>query len=250
MAGSAIGAGFCVSLATDLRVCSPAATVGLTFVKLGLHPGMGCTFFAPRVMGTARANYWLLTVGACVRPVLCCAVLCCAVLCCAVLCCAVGGTHSNLCRTTSTHLPLSPPLRLCLRPPPPQHLLRPHRKQARLLLLPAPALQRRKSCLIPACALLLQWLIPITPTTSRTALTARRVRWVEMQGAWGGGNKAAAVHTSAAAAAPAAAPVVNAAPAPAMISKCLVVGCRVYTPLDVEQQNTRVPEGVMSIPVG
>lgn len=59
--GHAIGAGLCVALACDVRIVSTEARLGLTFVKLGLHPGMGATCFLPRIAGTAVANDLLIS---------------------------------------------------------------------------------------------------------------------------------------------------------------------------------------------
>jgi enoyl-CoA hydratase len=59
--GAAIGAGFCLALACDLRVCSTDARLGVTFVKLNLHPGMGAELFLTRLVGPARAAELLLT---------------------------------------------------------------------------------------------------------------------------------------------------------------------------------------------
>jgi enoyl-CoA hydratase len=53
--GHAIGAGLCFALACDLRVAAAGAKMGMTFAKLGLHPGMGATFLLPRLIGTANA---------------------------------------------------------------------------------------------------------------------------------------------------------------------------------------------------
>jgi enoyl-CoA hydratase len=53
--GHAIGAGLCVALACDLRLAVADAKLGMTFTKLGIHPGMGATYFLPRLIGTARA---------------------------------------------------------------------------------------------------------------------------------------------------------------------------------------------------
>ena len=53
--GHAIGAGLCMSLACDIRYTVDKAKLGLNFVKLGLHPGMGATYFLPRLVGPARA---------------------------------------------------------------------------------------------------------------------------------------------------------------------------------------------------
>ncbi|KPJ48634.1 MAG: hypothetical protein AMJ38_04905 [Dehalococcoidia bacterium DG_22] len=59
--GHAIGAGCTLTLACDMRVASRQAKLGLGFVRLGLHPGMGTTYFLPRLVGTARAYELLLT---------------------------------------------------------------------------------------------------------------------------------------------------------------------------------------------
>lgn len=59
--GSAIGAGLCLALAADLRVLATDARVGLNFVRLGLHPGMGATWFLPRLVGPEVAARWLAT---------------------------------------------------------------------------------------------------------------------------------------------------------------------------------------------
>ncbi len=59
--GAAIGAGLCVASACDIRICSENAKLGFTFVKLGLHPGMGGTFFLPQVVGDSYARELLLT---------------------------------------------------------------------------------------------------------------------------------------------------------------------------------------------
>jgi enoyl-CoA hydratase len=59
--GPAIGAGLGVALACDCRVAAADAKLGLTFVGLGLHPGMGSTHFLPRIAGPAAAAKLLLS---------------------------------------------------------------------------------------------------------------------------------------------------------------------------------------------
>jgi enoyl-CoA hydratase len=59
--GHAIGAGLCVACACDLRVAADGAKLGLTFTRLGLHPGMGATYFVPEILGSAQAREFLLT---------------------------------------------------------------------------------------------------------------------------------------------------------------------------------------------
>jgi enoyl-CoA hydratase len=53
--GPAVGAGFCVALACDMRMAAANARMGLNFVRLGIHPGMAGTFTTPRIVGLARA---------------------------------------------------------------------------------------------------------------------------------------------------------------------------------------------------
>ncbi len=53
--GHAIGAGLCIALACDMRLAAAGAKMGMTFSRLGIHPGMGGTYFLPRLVGTARA---------------------------------------------------------------------------------------------------------------------------------------------------------------------------------------------------
>ena len=59
--GHAIGAGFCFSLACDLRVVHERAKMGMTFVRLGIHPGMAATWNLPRLIGPVRAAELLYT---------------------------------------------------------------------------------------------------------------------------------------------------------------------------------------------
>lgn len=53
--GPAIGAGFDLALACDLRLCSTAAKFGETFVNLGIVPGDGGSWFLSRAVGVQRA---------------------------------------------------------------------------------------------------------------------------------------------------------------------------------------------------
>jgi enoyl-CoA hydratase/carnithine racemase len=53
--GPAIGAGFDLALACDLRLCARSARFGETFVNLGLIPGDGGSWLLPRVVGYQRA---------------------------------------------------------------------------------------------------------------------------------------------------------------------------------------------------
>ncbi|MCB0317348.1 MAG: enoyl-CoA hydratase/isomerase family protein [Bdellovibrionales bacterium] len=59
--GHAIGAGLCVASACDIRIAAESAKLGFTFTKLGLHPGMGGTYFLPKVVGYPFATELMLT---------------------------------------------------------------------------------------------------------------------------------------------------------------------------------------------
>lgn len=53
--GPAAGAGMNLALACDLRIASDHATMGQTFIKIGLSTDWGGTYFLPRLVGTSRA---------------------------------------------------------------------------------------------------------------------------------------------------------------------------------------------------
>jgi len=61
MNGATVGAGLCLACATDIRLAAPTTTIGMTFVKIGLHPGLGATHFLPLIVGHAVASKLLLT---------------------------------------------------------------------------------------------------------------------------------------------------------------------------------------------
>lgn len=59
--GHAIGAGFALALALDVRYAAADARLGVPFTSLGLHPGMATTWSLPDVAGHAVARDLLLT---------------------------------------------------------------------------------------------------------------------------------------------------------------------------------------------
>jgi 2-(1,2-epoxy-1,2-dihydrophenyl)acetyl-CoA isomerase len=61
--GPAAGAGACLTLACDLRIASESASIGFTFVRVGLHPDWGGSYFLPRLVGPARAAELIFTGG-------------------------------------------------------------------------------------------------------------------------------------------------------------------------------------------
>jgi enoyl-CoA hydratase/carnithine racemase len=58
--GCAVGFGADLALACDLRVATRESYVQEKFVKIGLMPDGGGTFWLPRLIGTARAMRWML----------------------------------------------------------------------------------------------------------------------------------------------------------------------------------------------
>ncbi len=65
--GHAIGAGLNLALACDIVIAGEGARFGLTFSRLGLHPGGGCTWFVTERLGRGRALRELL-LGSVLRP--------------------------------------------------------------------------------------------------------------------------------------------------------------------------------------
>jgi len=60
--GVAAGAGCNLALSCDYRIASDTTKLGQTFVKIGIHPDWGGTWFLPRLIGPSRA-FELLTTG-------------------------------------------------------------------------------------------------------------------------------------------------------------------------------------------
>lgn len=61
--GPAVGIGLSYALAADVRLASQQAAFSQSFVRIGLMPDGGSTFFLPRLIGTARA-FELMATGA------------------------------------------------------------------------------------------------------------------------------------------------------------------------------------------
>lgn len=61
--GPAAGAGACLALACDLRIISESASIGFGFLRVGLHPDWGGSYYLPRLVGPALAMEFILTGG-------------------------------------------------------------------------------------------------------------------------------------------------------------------------------------------
>lgn len=59
--GGAIGAGFGLALACDLRIVGTSAWFQVNFVRLGIHPGFALSATLPRLVGPGRAADLLLS---------------------------------------------------------------------------------------------------------------------------------------------------------------------------------------------
>lgn len=59
--GAAVGFGCTLSLTCDLRIASDKAKFGLGFVRMGLTPEFGSTFYLPRIVGMAKSLELLFT---------------------------------------------------------------------------------------------------------------------------------------------------------------------------------------------
>jgi enoyl-CoA hydratase len=60
--GPCVGAGFAMCLASDIRICSTAASFGNAAILLGLSGAeMGLSYHLPRIVGTSVAADWMLT---------------------------------------------------------------------------------------------------------------------------------------------------------------------------------------------
>jgi len=59
--GGATAGGLDLALACDIRIASTRARMGETYIKLGLNPGNGGTYFLPRLLGSGLAAELALT---------------------------------------------------------------------------------------------------------------------------------------------------------------------------------------------
>jgi len=59
--GACVGAGLALALSCDIRIASDKAKIGSAYIKLGAAPGLGMTYWLPRIIGVPAALEFLLT---------------------------------------------------------------------------------------------------------------------------------------------------------------------------------------------
>jgi len=53
--GACVGAGLALALSCDIRIAADTAKIGSAYAKLGAAPGLGMTFWLPKIIGPAAA---------------------------------------------------------------------------------------------------------------------------------------------------------------------------------------------------
>ena len=61
MRGAAVGAGLTITLACDFRLGSTDSRFGLVFARRGIFPEGGSAWYLPRLVGTTKAQDWMIT---------------------------------------------------------------------------------------------------------------------------------------------------------------------------------------------
>ena len=59
--GACVGAGLALALSCDIRIAADTAKIGSAYAKLGAAPGLGMTFWLPKIIGPAAALEFMLT---------------------------------------------------------------------------------------------------------------------------------------------------------------------------------------------
>jgi enoyl-CoA hydratase/carnithine racemase len=59
--GPVAGGGAGIALSCDIRLMAQSASIGFTFIRIGLHPDLSCTYFLPRLVGPAKAAELFMT---------------------------------------------------------------------------------------------------------------------------------------------------------------------------------------------
>lgn len=59
--GVAVGSGFSLALASDIRIAAEGVSMGPGFARIGAGPDSGCIYFLPRIVGLAKAAELIFT---------------------------------------------------------------------------------------------------------------------------------------------------------------------------------------------
>jgi enoyl-CoA hydratase/carnithine racemase len=59
--GACVGAGLALALSCDIGIAADTAKIGSAYAKLGAAPGLGMTYWLPKIIGPANALEFLLT---------------------------------------------------------------------------------------------------------------------------------------------------------------------------------------------
>jgi enoyl-CoA hydratase/carnithine racemase len=59
--GACVGAGLALALSCDIRIAADTAKLGSAYVKLGAAPGLGMTYWLPKIIGPAAALEFMFT---------------------------------------------------------------------------------------------------------------------------------------------------------------------------------------------
>ena len=59
--GACVGAGLALALSCDIRIVADTAKIGSAYAKLGAAPGLGMTYWLPKIIGPAAALEFMLT---------------------------------------------------------------------------------------------------------------------------------------------------------------------------------------------
>jgi enoyl-CoA hydratase/carnithine racemase len=59
--GACVGAGLALALSCDIRIAADTAKIGSAYAKLGAAPGLGMTYWLPKIIGPAAALEFMFT---------------------------------------------------------------------------------------------------------------------------------------------------------------------------------------------
>jgi enoyl-CoA hydratase/carnithine racemase len=66
--GACVGAGLALALSCDIRIAADTAKLGSAYAKLGAAPGLGMTYWLPKIIGPAAALEFMFTAKVVLGP--------------------------------------------------------------------------------------------------------------------------------------------------------------------------------------